>query len=218
VSVSRDPHRTRERILTAALAEFSAKGFHGARVDRIARRSRVNKRMLYHYFGDKEQLYRAILRRKFAERSDFLEAAPDDPGAAMTYMYRVLHRDVDFIRMLEWEALEVGSGRVLAETERRQLFVKGVAKVKRAQSQGLIPSDVDPHQLLMTLVAVTLFPQLLPQMARLITGLPPSDSRFHRKRVVFLRWLAERLSGSIVKAPGRAGRDTAQLAPLRRTA
>ena len=49
----RDPERTRATILAAATAEFSRKGLDGARVDEIARRSGVNKRMIYHYFGDK---------------------------------------------------------------------------------------------------------------------------------------------------------------------
>ena len=51
------PERTRERILSAALKEFAAKGFAGARVDAIARRAAINKRMLYHYFGNKEKLF-----------------------------------------------------------------------------------------------------------------------------------------------------------------
>ena len=67
--VVRHPARTRERILAAALREFSDKGFAGARVDRIARRARVNKRMLYHYFGNKESLFREILARKVREPS-----------------------------------------------------------------------------------------------------------------------------------------------------
>ena len=74
----RDLNRTREKILVAALAEFSARGFAGARVDAIARRARVNKRMLYYCFGAKQDLYREILRRKIAERAEWLEATPDD--------------------------------------------------------------------------------------------------------------------------------------------
>src|SRR5450432_2914601 len=50
-AATRNPGRTRERILSAALKEFAAKGFAGARVDTIARRAAINKRMLYHYFG-----------------------------------------------------------------------------------------------------------------------------------------------------------------------
>src|SRR2546427_2012489 len=60
---ARDPERTREQILSAALQEFSAKGFAGARVDVIARRAAINKRMLYHYFGDKAGLFREVDRK-----------------------------------------------------------------------------------------------------------------------------------------------------------
>ena len=49
---ARNPERTRARIRSAALKEFAAHGFAGARVDVIARRAAINKRMLYHYFGD----------------------------------------------------------------------------------------------------------------------------------------------------------------------
>ena len=66
---SRNPEQTQQRILEAALEEFSGKGFAGARVDVIARRARINKRMLYHYFGDKEGLFREVLRRKIAQRA-----------------------------------------------------------------------------------------------------------------------------------------------------
>ena len=61
VTSRRDPIRTRERILRAARREFVAQGFAGARVDVIARAASVNKRMLYHYFDNKEGLYRATL-------------------------------------------------------------------------------------------------------------------------------------------------------------
>jgi TetR/AcrR family transcriptional regulator len=56
-----------DRILAAAAGEFAARGFAGARVDRIARRARVNKAMLYYHFGSKQALYDALLRRTFAE-------------------------------------------------------------------------------------------------------------------------------------------------------
>lgn len=57
----RNASRTQGRILAAATAEFAAKGLDGARVDEIARRSGVNKNMLYHYFGSKEDLFVATL-------------------------------------------------------------------------------------------------------------------------------------------------------------
>jgi AcrR family transcriptional regulator len=57
----RDARRTRETILLAAQDEFARKGLSGGRVDEIAGRARVNKRMIYHYFGSKQGLYLAAL-------------------------------------------------------------------------------------------------------------------------------------------------------------
>lgn len=62
----RDPERTRAAILEAGQHEFAQKGYAGARVDAIAKRARINKRMLYHYFGGKEGLYLAVLEVSYA--------------------------------------------------------------------------------------------------------------------------------------------------------
>jgi TetR/AcrR family transcriptional regulator len=56
---------SRDRLLTAAAAEFAARGFAGASVDRIARAARVNKAMIYYHFASKDALYREILRDMF---------------------------------------------------------------------------------------------------------------------------------------------------------
>src|SRR3954467_2550521 len=56
---------SRERLLRAAAAEFAARGFAGANVDRIARSARVNKAMIYYHFKSKAALYREILRDMF---------------------------------------------------------------------------------------------------------------------------------------------------------
>jgi len=57
----RNPEISRERILAAATEEFASMGFGDARVDEIARRAGINKRMLYHYFGNKDELFQAVL-------------------------------------------------------------------------------------------------------------------------------------------------------------
>ena len=59
--VRRNPDASRERILAAATEIFAAQGLDGARVDEIARRAGINKRMLYHYFGNKDDLFAAVL-------------------------------------------------------------------------------------------------------------------------------------------------------------
>src|SRR5271169_4729746 len=103
---TRDPARTRARILSAALKEFAAHGFAGARVDAIARRAAINKRMLYHYFGDKEDLFKAVLRRKIAERQAWAENLSGDPAESLTFWFEAACKDLDWVRMLEWEALQ----------------------------------------------------------------------------------------------------------------
>ena len=63
----RDPEGTKAAILAAATSEFAEHGFGGARVDAIADRAHINKRMLYHYWGDKEALYLAVLEKTYAD-------------------------------------------------------------------------------------------------------------------------------------------------------
>jgi AcrR family transcriptional regulator len=142
--VVRHPARTRERILAAALREFSDKGFAGARVDRIARRARVNKRMLYHYFGNKESLFREILARKVRERAQWAVTAPDDTAESLVFWFDTACRDRDWVRLMEWEALGRAEGGMNGDAERRAAFRKGVAQVRERQGRGLLRADVDP--------------------------------------------------------------------------
>ena len=79
-----------ERILAAAAAEFAARGFAGARVDRIARRARVNKAMLYYHFGNKQALYRELLRGTFSRVAAALQALVEEGGSAEEVLDRMI--------------------------------------------------------------------------------------------------------------------------------
>ena len=57
----RDADRSQGTILAAARAEFAEYGLGGARMDRIAERASLNKRLIYYYFADKEALFQAVL-------------------------------------------------------------------------------------------------------------------------------------------------------------
>src|SRR5262249_60668711 len=63
----RNPEATRQKLLTAARREFADSGLAGARVDEIADRAGVNKQLVYHYFGDKDALYLAVLEWVYEE-------------------------------------------------------------------------------------------------------------------------------------------------------
>lgn len=200
---ARDLARTRERLLKAAMAEFAAKGLIGARCADIARRARVNKRMLFYCFGSKDNLYREIVRRKFAERAMFLESAPDDLAGAILHWYEAGSSDFDWVRLLEWEALETSGDRLVGEQERRDYFKRTLARLRRAQLKGRLPADVDLLQLVISMVALAVFPLAFPQMTRLASGLAPTDPLFRRRRAEFLRWLGDRLSADSRSMPPR---------------
>ena len=187
------PERTRERILAAALREFSDKGFAGARVDGIARRARVNKRMLYHYFGNKESLFREILTRKVRERAEWAVTAPDDAAESLAFWFDTACRDRDWVRLMEWEALGRAEEAVSGDAERRAAFQKGVSQVRERQARGLLRADLDPGHLLLAMVALTTFPAAFPQFTRLLTGLRPTDHAFVTRHTAFLRRLADGL-------------------------
>lgn len=108
----RDPDRTVQTLLAAATLEFAEKGIAGARVDAIAERAGVNKRMLYHYFGDKSGLYLAVLEAAYAairaeERALHLD--PNEPEAALvkltTFTFDYYLEHPEFLGLLAAENL-----------------------------------------------------------------------------------------------------------------
>ena len=154
---SRDPDRTRRRILDAATAEFARYGLGGARVDRIAARSRANKRMLYYYFGSKEDLFLAVLEESYARirsAEHALDLEHSDPREALrrlvdfTWRYFVEHPE--FMTLLNSENLH--KGRHVKRSRRvREMHSPLVetlrAILRRGERAGLFRRGVDPVQL-----------------------------------------------------------------------
>jgi TetR/AcrR family transcriptional regulator len=190
-AATRNPRRSRERILAAALKEFAAKGFAGARVDGIARRAAINKRMLYHYFGNKEHLFREVLRLKMAERQTWAEALSGDPAESLAFWSDAACRDRDWIRLLEWEALQEADGKLIDEKQRREVVARGLERIRQRQARGLISAELDPRHVMLTMRSLTMFPAAFPQMTRLIMGREVSSPKFQRERVAFLKRFAE---------------------------
>ena len=186
----RDPKRTRGRILAAALKEFAANGFTGARVDAIAERAAINKRMLYHYFGNKERLFREVLRLKMAERQVLAETLSGEPAESLTFWFEAACRDTDWVRLLEWEALQEADRKLIDEKNRRMATARGLERIRRRQARGQIAADLDPRHVMLAMRSLTMFPAAFPQLTRLIMGRPISDPKFQKERVAFLRKFA----------------------------
>jgi TetR/AcrR family transcriptional regulator len=187
---TRNPERSRGRILSAALKEFAARGFAGARVDAIARRAAINKRMLYHYFGDKEGLFKAVLRRKIAERQAWGETLSGDPAENLPFWFEAACQDADWVRLFQWEALQGNPHKVIDEEVRHAAVSRGLRRIRQRQARGQIASKLDPRHVMLTMRSLTMFPIAFPQLTRLIMGRPVSDPKFQRERVTFLKEFA----------------------------
>lgn len=191
---ARDADATRRRLLDAGLEEFSAKGIAGARVDAIAERAGVNKRMLYYYFGSKDGLFREILRQKLTARTEALRAVRPGDVDRMARRQGEYVDDGDGVRLLLWEALEAGpAGTAEAEEVRAPVYRRWVERIAEAQAVGRVDPDLDPAQLALSELALALVPFLVPQVARLLTGHPVDDPAFLEARAAHLEALAERL-------------------------
>lgn len=184
---TRDPDRTRSRILAAALAEFSAKGFAGARVDAIARRAKGNKRMLYHYFGNKVDLFSAVLRHKMAERQAWAANLSSDPTERLPFWFESACGDADWVRLLEWEALQDHAGKVIDEKERRAASAGWLRRLRQRQQRGQLTSAFDPAHLALAMQSLTLFPAAFPQLVRLTTGESLHAPKFQAEYRRFLK-------------------------------
>jgi AcrR family transcriptional regulator len=161
---ARDADLTRKRILAAATAEFGRKGLGGARVDEIARRSKANQRMIYHYFGSKELLFTAVLEAAYSDirsaeqelRLD--ELAPTEAIATLvrfTWNYYLEHPE--FLSLVNSENLH--RARHLKTSEAiRQVSGKFVQMVKAILDRGVALGEfrdgIDPVQLNITIAAI----------------------------------------------------------------
>ncbi len=193
---TRDPKRTKLRILEAALEEFAAKGFAGARVDAIARNATINKRMLYHYFGGKEGLFQEVVRRKMEQRRVWNLATPDDPVESLPYWFELASRDRNWVRLLEWEALQFTGRKVIDETRRAKSASEAVGRIARKQKLGHLARDPDAANLLLGMIALSWFPLAFPQLTRFITGYAADDATFLKRHQQFLRRVSIAFRGS----------------------
>ncbi|AOJ63414.1 TetR family transcriptional regulator [Burkholderia ubonensis] len=159
--IKRDPEGTRRRILMAAAEEFASGGLFGARVDQIARRAETNERMLYYYFGSKEQLFTAVLEHAFSALTDAERVLDLDGVAPVEAVTRLAHFVWDYyrdhpelLRLINNENLH--EARYLHKSTRIREMISPIVTMlgnvlTRGQKAGLFRSDVDPLRFYVTL-------------------------------------------------------------------
>lgn len=161
---ARNPAKTRETILKAAIREFGEHGFKGARVEQIARRAGANMRMLYHYFGNKEKLYIRVLERVY-ERVRLEEQKVDlkhlDPVEGMRSLVDFTFRH--FAENPELVDLVMGENLLRARYIKHSEVVPTMARplqeslrelLGRAERTGVFRTGVDPVQLWLTIFSL----------------------------------------------------------------
>ncbi|SHE99174.1 transcriptional regulator, TetR family [Kaistia soli DSM 19436] len=166
-AATRDPDGTARAILAAATEEFAEKGLSGARVDAIASRAGINKRMLYHYYGNKEALYLAVLeaaygRIRAAEAELELDALEPEASlarlAAFTFDYYLANPD--FLSLLATENLHRAAHIRTSERLRTMhaTFIGDLDRVlARGAAIGVFRPGIDAVDIYITIAALGVF-------------------------------------------------------------
>jgi AcrR family transcriptional regulator len=163
----RDAERTRADIIDVATDEFANRGYSGARVDEIAARTRTTKRMIYYYFGGKEQLYLAVLERAYAEIRSAERAVDVDhlePVAAIRRLAEVTfdHHEAHpaFIKLVGVENAQQATHMThvarLVDLNSSAVDLLGGA-LERGQRDGTFRADIDALDVHMMISAFCFF-------------------------------------------------------------
>ena len=163
----RDADATQKRILAAAQKEFAKNGLAGARVDVIAERAKANKRMIYHYFESKENLFQRVLEDAYldirtAEQKlelDHLEPA-EALKALVTFTWNYYLKNPEFLTLVNSENLHkarhLKRSTVLKDVSRRFVGMVGDL-LKRGEESGVFRKGIDPVQLNITIAAISYY-------------------------------------------------------------
>ncbi|MEO8390873.1 TetR family transcriptional regulator [Polaromonas sp.] len=164
---SRDADRSQQTILLAARDEFALYGLAGARVDRIAERADINKRLIYYYFKSKDDLFLAVLESTYADiraAEQKLHLDEMDPVEAIrelvsfTWHYYLEHPE--FISLLNSENQHNAAH--LKKSSRIQEMNSPLVQMldtvlERGRRQDLFRAGVDPIQLYISIASICYF-------------------------------------------------------------
>lgn len=158
---------TKERIVDAAVREFAQNGLRGARMDKIAKRAGINKQLLYHHLGRKEDVYLAALERVYGEfrhREQEVDLDGLDPWQAIerfiAFKFDYLSKHPEYSALLMDENMHRGRhvrrSKVLAKMH-ADLVGKLATVVRHGEKLGVFRRGVDPLQLYISTAALCYF-------------------------------------------------------------
>ncbi|MEV5739104.1 TetR/AcrR family transcriptional regulator [Microbispora rosea] len=180
-----DAEDTRRRIFDAAAVEFAEHGLAGARVDRIATAAKANKQAIYLYYGSKEKLFAAVLRAKLEDVRASVSVDPDAVAESVGQMFDWYREHPELIRLLLWDALEVGDEPGEGEQEWRDGFREKVGQLIDAGAAGDLAEDARvraSQDLLFTIMGLISWNFAVPRMCRLVLDEETEQAALARRR------------------------------------
>jgi len=180
---------TRAALLRAAADSFASVGLAGARTEAIARAAGVNKSLLHYYFKSKEGLYSAVLEEHMKEFSQRAQEILSAPGSPSETVLRFVNLHFDFVSArpyypLLFQRLMMTGGQPLKRLMRKYLLPVG-AGLMRVIVGGIRRREfrrVDPGQMAISLVGVTVFYFSSAPIVRVLRGIEPFEAMHLKKR------------------------------------
>lgn len=160
--IIRNPERTRRRLLAAAIRLFVAHGYDGVSVNQIVSAARVNKRMVYHYFGSKDEIYHAVLNEVYHRIDETEFEAMETKGTPRQKLVRLMENGMlfldtnpEYVRLLLWENLS--QGKHIARREHhlsKSLLLRFEQIVAEGVALGEFRPDLDVKHLLIQFIGL----------------------------------------------------------------
>lgn len=180
---------TKRRILDAATAEFARSGLAGARIDRIAAAAQANKALLYAYFGNKEQLFSAVLQDSLRAIVDAVPIDGEDlPGYAVRLYDDYLAHPV-VVKLAVWTRLERAPSGGLGP-EIGTLDEAKFASIASAQAKGLVDPGIPPAHLFSLVIALSM---TWSPVSTTVSAAPDDPESEHEERRRLIRLAVGRL-------------------------
>jgi AcrR family transcriptional regulator len=176
--MARDMQETRRRLLDAARTEFAEHGLDGARVDRIAGAAGVSKERIYGHFGNKEQLFEAVLSAALTEAAELKPGAGlTDPAGYAAATFDFHRSNPQLIRLLMWESLQRQRISPEAAARRARFYTEDAQRLAAPGTDGETARFV-----LYSILALATWSQALPIAGSMVFGGTP-DPQELRERI-----------------------------------
>ena len=166
-AITRNPEGSRERILHAARLEFASHGLGGARVDRISKQAGINKRMLYHYFGNKDDLFGAVLEANYSHKrasEQAMRLENEEPREAIrklvTLTWNYYNDHPEFMNLLNSANLHQAKHIQASPSVKkmRNPFIHMIGNIlDNGVNAGVFKPGVDPVQLYISIAGLSYF-------------------------------------------------------------